>query len=136
MFAAGSVVCTDDESCLGSERFAVSVDWRDFDGNFGTGHPIPLTDDTTAFWFFAEENVEVVVKVLDGCAAFDRFWVFAAGLTDVELEITVSDRLSGMVRRYRNELGTGFEPVLDTSAFCVVQSRAGAIRRSHDSSHV
>lgn len=32
------------------------------------------------FWFFEEDNVEVVLKVLDACSFTDRFWVFAAGL--------------------------------------------------------
>ncbi len=117
VFVAGDPTCTSSEICLDHQRFAVTVDWLDYLGDRGVGHPIPLTNDTTAFWFFSEDNVEIVVKVLDGCDVFDHFWVFAAGLTDVEVEITVTDRLGGMVRRYRNDLGTEFQPILDTSAF-------------------
>ena len=32
-----------------------------------SGQVIPLTGDTGAFWFFSSSNVEVVIKVLNGC---------------------------------------------------------------------
>jgi hypothetical protein len=35
------------------------------------------TTDTGAFWFFAAANVELIVKVLDGCALNGAHWVFA-----------------------------------------------------------
>ena len=38
-----------------------------------------------ACWFFQAENVEAVVKVLNGCGINDRYWVFAGGLTDVKV---------------------------------------------------
>ena len=117
IYVAGQLACSGDDGCVGFERFRVTAHWRDADGNTGVGHEIPLTDDTLGFWFFDEENVEVVVKVLDACVPFEEYWIFAAGLTDVEVELTVHDRLSGMVRRYRNELGTEFQPVLGTNGF-------------------
>jgi len=43
--------------------------------------------------------------------------VFAAGLTDVEVTLTVTDTVSGQVRKYRSTLGKPFLPVQDTAAF-------------------
>ena len=54
--------------------------------------------------------------VLDGCAFNDRFWVFATGLTDVGVELTVTDGNTGAVRSYSNPLGEPFSPILDTAA--------------------
>jgi hypothetical protein len=47
----------------------------------------------------------------------DHFWVFAAGLTDVEVEITVTDTVSGTWKSYRNPPHTAFLPIQDTLAF-------------------
>ena len=102
---------------LTGDRFRVTADWRTALGESDQGLGIELTGDTGYFYFFSPNNVEVVVKVLDGCAINDRFWVFAGGLTDVEVEMTVEDTLSGEIRTYRNDLGTPFEPIQDTDAF-------------------
>ena len=57
------------------------------------------------------------VKVLDACSFAGSTWVFAAGLTNVEVVLTVTDTVTGATRRYRNPKGTAFAPVQDTSAF-------------------
>ncbi len=100
-----------------ADRFRVTVLWQDQQDNVGTGEPVVLTSDTGYFWFFDVANVEIVVKVLDGCGVNGNFWVFAAGLTDVAVELTVEDTISGEVRTYFNDVGTPFQPVQDTSAF-------------------
>jgi hypothetical protein len=43
--------------------------------------------------------------------------VFAGGLTDVGIEITVTDTLSGVSKTYENPAGQAFRPVRDTVAF-------------------
>lgn len=98
-------------------RFEVAAAFRTPQGETGIGHPVPLTDDSGYFWFFAAGNVELVVKVLDGCGTNDRYWVFAAGLTNVEVEITVTDTGADETETYLNPLGTSFQPILDTAAF-------------------
>ena len=77
-----------------------------------------LTNDTGYFWFFDSDNVEIVIKVLNACSIGPgRFWLFAAGLTNVEAEITVVDTNTGARRQYENPLGAAFLPIQDTNAF-------------------
>ncbi len=110
--------------CLTNERFRVSVTWEtappagESEGTSGTGVASPLSSDTGTFWFFDPANIELVVKVLDACfPPFDSFWVFAGGLTDTEVTLTVVDTTNGRARTYFNPQRTAFEPVQDTSAF-------------------
>jgi hypothetical protein len=113
--------CTPDEHtlCLADGRFRVQVEWTDHQLDEGTAFAHQIADDAGEFWFFRADNVELLVKVLDACPTeqFDHFWVFAAGLTDVELTITVTDTETDDVRTYPNPLGNPFAPVLDTTAF-------------------
>ena len=76
-----------------------------------------LTADTGYFWFFSDSNVEMVLKVLDACSLNERFWVFAGGLTNVQVDITVLDTATGAAKTYHNPQGAAFQPIQDTSAF-------------------
>ena len=102
--------------CLNGGRFAVEATWKDFDGNTGAGRAVGLTGDTGHFWFFADSNVEVVLKVLDGRPVNGRFWVFYGALSSVEYTLTVRDTATGTVRVYRNGSGH-MASVGDTAAF-------------------
>ena len=102
---------------LGDGRFRVTADWRTDLGMSGQALAGRLSDDSGTFYFFSKDNVELVVKVLDGCAINNRFWVFASGLTNVEVELVVEDTAGDQVRTYTNDLGTPFQPILDTDAF-------------------
>lgn len=114
-----SITCSANDStlCLVNGRFAVSAVYRLNDGSSGQGHMVPLTSDTGYFWFFGPNNVELVVKVLDGCGLSQRFWVFAGGLTNVNVVITIRDTRTGIVRTYTNPSNTAFQPIQDTGAF-------------------
>jgi hypothetical protein len=106
--------------CLNDGRFRVEVEWAAFTpGDEGVGHVVLPGDDSGEFWFFAANNTELLVKVLDACnqPGFNSYWVFAAGLTNVEVTLTVTDTRSGQVRTYENDLGSPFAPILDTAAF-------------------
>ncbi|MDX1632591.1 MAG: hypothetical protein R3234_12050, partial [Thermoanaerobaculia bacterium] len=83
-------------------RFRLRVEWADFEGRTGVGHPVPLTADTGAFWFFDEANVELVVKVLDGRSITGHYWVYYGSLTDVEFRLTVTDTRTGRRAVYDN----------------------------------
>ncbi len=105
--------------CLNGGRFRVEIEWQDFAGNRGAGTGMNLTADTGYFWFFSPDNVEVAVKALDACALdpFNNYWVFAAGLTNLAATLTVTDTVTGDVKRWQNPLGRPFQPIRDTAAF-------------------
>ncbi|HVS64692.1 MAG TPA: hypothetical protein VMT85_14450 [Thermoanaerobaculia bacterium] len=113
--AAGACGASDETLCLTADRFRVEATFRTQDGNEGTARTVELTGDTGYFWFFDEDNGEVVLKVLDACVLNDNFWLFAAGLTNVEVEITVTDTVVGTERTFANPLGTPFAPIQETS---------------------
>jgi CSLREA domain-containing protein len=113
--------CQPDETmlCLGADdRFRVTARWA-AKGEEGDAHSIPLVTDTGSFWFFNPTNVELTLKVLDGCNVNNRFWVFVSGLTDVRVDITVEDTLTGRTWTHHHTAGTAFQPRLDTNALDV-----------------
>ena len=119
----------DDVLCLGS--FEVEVEWTTRDGETGRGIAERLTAESGDFWFFHPANIEMVIKVLDGCRIDGHYWVFAAGLTDVEVTTTVRDLRTGLEMSWTNPQGTLFEPISDMSAFatCGEASRTNGASR-------
>jgi len=77
---------------------------------------VPLTSDTGYFWFFSANNIELVIKAVDGRAFNNKFWVFYGALSNVEYTITVTDTLTGAVKTYVNPFGQ-LASVADTAAF-------------------
>ncbi len=113
--------CTSDDHtlCLNDHRFAVNATFQQTPlGPSIEANAVRLTADTGYFWFFDANNVELVVKVLNGCGLTNTYWVFAAGLTNVGVNLTVRDTRSGvLMRTYENPIGTPFVPIQDTGAF-------------------
>jgi hypothetical protein len=107
-----------DTLCLGpSGRFQAQVAWRNpSNGETGTGRTLAMTHDTGAFWFFGDQNLELMVKVLDGTAVNGHFWVYAGSLSNVEYTLTVTDTLTGSERNYHNPAGQ-FASLADVEAF-------------------
>ena len=104
--------------CLNDGRFHVTVRWRYYHET-GDGQAVARTHDSGLFWFFNPTNLEMLVKVLDGCALNGHYWVFAAATTDVEYELTVRDALTGVRRDWRNPLGVASPAITDTEALAV-----------------
>jgi hypothetical protein len=116
--SAGPCVSDARTLCLNGGRFAVTLHWSKPSSESGDGTGVGLTDDSGYFWFFDPANIEVVVKVLDACGLpAQRYWVFAAGLTNVEATMSVRDSQTGSLRTYRNAQGAAFSPIQDTGAF-------------------
>ncbi len=103
--------------CINNGRFSVSADWTEPDGTTGHGNAVNLTSDSGYFWFFNPSNVELVVKVLNGCGINNGYWVFAAGLTNVQVVLNVKDELTGAIYTNTNAQGVPFVPVQETAAF-------------------
>lgn len=125
---AGDCVLTEEVLCLNRGRFRVEADFRLPDGTAGTARAVPLTADSGYLWFFGKGNIELLVKVVNGCARNSRFWVFAGGLTNVEVDLKVTDTETGVVRTYTNPQGTRFLPIQDTAAFQGCPDTASAVQ--------
>ena len=59
----------------------------------------------------------MVIKVLNGCGINNAYWVFAGGLTNVRVTMTVTDMSNATVKTYVNTLNTPFAPIQDTGRF-------------------
>ncbi len=103
--------------CLNGGRFQVNATWTKTDGTSAAGTAVTLTDDSGYFWFFDPANIEMVVKVLNGCSLTNAYWVFAAGLTNVQVDWQVVDMQTGVIYTQQNPQGVPFAPVQDTKAF-------------------
>jgi hypothetical protein len=97
------------------QRFEASLTWRTAIAS-GIGVPEAITDNAGYFWFFDSSNPELLVKVIDGRPVNGHFWVFLAGLSDVDYTLTITDRATDKVRTYSNSQGTVASRA-DTSAF-------------------
>ncbi len=116
--------------CLGDNRFAVSAEWQTSDGKSGQGQGVQLTSDTGYFTFFSASNVEVVVKVLNACGLNSKYWVFAGGLTNVNVVLTVRDTVTGSTKIYTNPQGTPYQPIQDTDAFATCSAHGSSLTTS------
>ena len=117
--AAEAAPCVTDGTtlCLNAGRFKVQVIWSvPSQGTSGVGNGIALTSDTGEFWFFSANNIELVVKVVDGRAFNNKYWVFYGALSNVQYTITVTDSLTGALKTYVNPNGN-LASVADVVAF-------------------
>ncbi len=96
--------------CLLNNRFQVRVK------RGSTYQPVlSTTDETGLFWFFSQNDLEILVKVLDGTALNGKYWVYFGSLTDQAYTVEVTDSIMGTFKSYPSPApccGTG-----DTSAF-------------------
>ncbi len=99
------------------ERFTARVSWEDpYRLRSGEGQAVPITQSTGAFWFFAPNNLELLVKIIDGRAINGKYWLFYASLTNARFTLTVTDNLTGKSHRYENP-AREFASHADTEAF-------------------
>ncbi len=105
--------------CLAGNRFRVTATYHDHLGRDGVGNAVALTPESGTFWFFTAANVELILKVVDACSHpdFQDFWVYASGLTDVAVRLTVIDTWTGESWERETALGEPFPSVLDSQAF-------------------
>jgi len=114
--------------CLHDGRFRVEVEWRDFQDGTGRGRAVPLAglSDSGLFWFFGPRNIEILVKVLDGCLLNGHFWVFLASASNVAYDVRVTDLSTRETWTHQNPLGEIPSLVPDTTAFgCLGAGGAG-----------
>lgn len=117
----GACATTDTSLCI-AERFRVEVAYETVQagGLSGSAQALPLAslgvDRGGLFYFFESDNPEMLIKVLDGCAINEHFWIYYSAGTNVGLEVTVTDVVTGESVAYSNEDLTAALPVQDVSA--------------------
>jgi hypothetical protein len=115
-----TVICLDDYP--GDRRFKVTANFQTVQGTVhsGAAQATPLSSLGTAhgglLWFFDPATPEVLVKVLNGCAINNHYWVFFSAVTNVGFSLTVDDTARVGTRTYTNPDLTAAVPVQDTSA--------------------
>jgi hypothetical protein len=112
-------VADDHTLCLRGGRFRATSSWLTATGS-GAGSVAPWSaGDSGLLWFFQSDNWELLVKVIDGCAVNDHFWVFYAATSDVQFTVSVSDTQSGATQIYFHPLGAPATSLADTNALAV-----------------
>jgi len=98
--------CAPGTLCLFGGRFQVEVTWKTSEGE-GTGTPVPLagTDESGMFWFFDQNNIELVAKIIDARIPFGKFWFAYGALSDVDYDIRVTDTTNETTKVYHNTKG-------------------------------
>ncbi|HEX2251882.1 MAG TPA: hypothetical protein VHQ65_01280 [Thermoanaerobaculia bacterium] len=108
-----------DRVCLGGGRFGVVVTFRDHHNAPAveqTAHGSAETEDSASFWFFRPDNVEVLVKVLDGTPVNGHHWIFVGAMTDLAFDVEVTDNATGVGWSWQHEQGS-LCGTADTTAF-------------------
>ncbi|MEM8964346.1 MAG: hypothetical protein AAGD38_22865, partial [Acidobacteriota bacterium] len=117
LFVEAVTITPADERPTVGDRFQIEAVWQAFDGTSGRALGSAINDDTAGFFFFSDDNLELLVKVLDGCDDNGHYWVFASGLTTVEVTLIVTDTETGEVWTHTNPLGAPFDLINDLTAF-------------------
>ncbi len=125
-----TAVALETAECVASEttlcvdgRFRVQASYATALGGTSTaglGRAISLAtlgvDRGGLFWFFGEENPEVVVKILDGCEINQHYWVLVAAATNVGFNLEVADIEGGAIWSMSNSDGNLAPAQIDTVA--------------------
>lgn len=121
--APGACEPGEETLCLLEGRFQVRASFtQGGDPGAKPGSPVPIgsTDaaspDEAGFWFFDEGNVELVVKIVNGCEVNGAFWTLFKSSVEVDLTVEVTDTASGEQKTYQPP-NPAFPAVTDTTAF-------------------
>jgi len=114
-------LCLDSDNGVGDRRFRVVLSFETIQGGghegFAEAQPVSGSTVSGLMTFFDPANLEALVKILNGCAVNNRFWLYFASLTNVGFAMTVTDTQLGTVKVYTNPDGTPAPPVQDVDAF-------------------
>ena len=87
------------------DRFRIDATFTDFAGNSGVAKIFHTTSQTGQFWFFSPENIELLIKVIDGRDVNNAFWLFHGSASNVQYTVTVTDTVDDVQKTYSNPLG-------------------------------
>jgi hypothetical protein len=118
--AEGTTGCdpTPTRACLQNRRIAVDVtyDATLFGQSAGPATPRLESDENVAFTFFDPTNIELSLKVIDGCGFNGHYWIYASGLTNVGVSMDIVDTVAGTLYEVDRPAGAAFAPLADIQA--------------------
>jgi hypothetical protein len=88
---------------VGGEAHAISLD------SLGVGKG-------GIMWFFAADNPELLVKVLDGCTLTGYYWVYVSAGTDVGVDLRIGDTSTGVWYLFHSPDGMAFPNIQNVYA--------------------
>lgn len=103
--------------CLQGGLFEVEVHGT---GTQGRPTGFDLTSTTSVWYYYQPENLELLVKVLNGCSENGYWWVLIGGVTDQYLHISVrdlQDPKQPLKLDWVHQAGTPLSGVVNTQAF-------------------
>lgn len=95
------------------DRFHVDARWATMTAS-GKAKPVQLGSDSGGFYFFRPDNIELMIKILDGCDETGHYWVFVAGMTNLGVDVTI--RMADYEWTHGNSFGETFQAVSDLRA--------------------
>ena len=106
-----------------SGGYRVSMCYETYSGQVGQTRDFGLDSSQSALlYFFDRDNVEVLIKVLDGCGVNGRRWVSVAPITDLPFNLYVESP-DGQRWTHTNRLGKTASAASDVAAFpCASES--------------
>lgn len=119
----GSTLPCDERSalCLQNGRFEATVEWRpEAEETARAAKRVALPEGSDAggfFTFSAQDDLQLLLNVVDGCSVNGRFWINFAAVTDAELTVKVRDTVTGRTWVTFNPAGSAPAPVRDVEAF-------------------
>jgi formylglycine-generating enzyme required for sulfatase activity len=105
-------------ACVNSNRFSISGTFQDYSGNSGPVQMVQMGSDTAWGYFSDSSNTELVVKVLNFCSVSSVWAVYAGGLTDLQINLSVRDTSAGGLKTYTNALGNSWVLIRDGAFSC------------------
>lgn len=130
---SGPSECTPSETalCLLQGRYRVEATWHTATAE-GAAQAQPESDGFGAFALADAERLELFVELADACGdPAHAIGVSTSGLTDVEVEVTVTEVATGEFRHYHNPLGMRFALISDPAAFVCTQSSVAAASQAY-----
>lgn len=98
--------CVPQDVAFMFDWYEVKVCYETGDGRTGPGRPKSIgSRESGLIWFFNQDNIELLVKVLNGCRINGHRWIYVAPATDVAFNILVEAQLTGEKWVLRNPQG-------------------------------
>lgn len=86
-------------------HFRVEVQWQSPRQGPSAATGVPFTEESGAFFFAREDNLELFVKILEGRPNDGRYPLFFGALTNLGFELKVTNTETGESRTYSNPPG-------------------------------